>query len=244
MKSISALLLILSIGNFALANSNDSVVTTIAASSGKVATSDTTTAEANSTEATELAAPTVPTNSGIAGEESIVMKAEKDIAVQLEPVKKDTPSESSTKMFLGLAVLGVLAAGGIYLVNKFRRTNLKQISAPEIKILRQHHLGPKKALAIIRVAGESILIGITDHNINMIKSLSLLDEDVPEDTPVAFNKVMQRFAPSTNEDLRENGKSQQASMNAAQNSEENEDFSISGIKDFVSSRLKNMRNLE
>ena len=140
------------------------------------------------------------------------------------------------KFIMGLAVLGILAAGGIFLVNKYRRTNLKQISAPEIKILRQHHLGPKKSLAIIRVAGESILIGVTDHNINMIKSLSLLDEDVPEDTPVAFGHVMQRFAPTTAENSQNTHRATQA--------EESEEFSISGIKDFVSSRLKNMRNLE
>lgn len=234
MKFIVGFILSLSLSSFAFAKASTT------ATSDTVGTLEATTA-GNAEAQTELAAPLVPSTSQLTGENSIVSKAEKDIAVQLEPVKKEQAAEGSMKLIMGLGVLGILAAGGIFLVNKYRRANLNPSVAPEIKILRQHHLGPKKSLAIIRVAGESILIGVTDHNINMIKSLSLLDDDVPEETPVGFGNVMQRFAPPANEGA-SSGNSGNATRSAQ--TEEGEDFSISGIKDFVSSRLKNMRNLE
>jgi flagellar protein FliO/FliZ len=141
---------------------------------------------------------------------------EDKIPVQLEaPKKTAVEGSSSYKAIVGLAILGILAAGGYLLVGKYRRSQLVKNTAPEIKVLRQHYLGPKKSLAIIRVAGESILIGVTDNNINLIKSLSLLDEDVPEETPQNFAQVLQN----------------------------DEDFAISGIKDFVGERLKGMRKL-
>ena len=32
---------------------------------------------------------------------------------------------------------------------------------------------------LIRVAGETILLGVTDHNINHIKTLSLMEDELP-----------------------------------------------------------------
>ncbi len=79
-----------------------------------------------------------------------------------------------------------------------------------------------------------MLIGMTDHNINMIKSLSLLDEDVPEEINHSFQTVFQK----TEVQAQSNSQAQVAK------NEEPEDFSISGIRDFVSTRLKNMRSLD
>ena len=93
-------------------------------------------------------------------------------------------------------------------------------SNKKIKILTQHHLGPKKSLAIIRVAGESLLIGVTDHSINLIKPLSLLDEEVPLETSSQFSVSLGNATGSPNED-----------------------FSVKGIKDIVANRLKGMKEL-
>lgn len=158
--------------------------------------------------------------------------SETDIKVQLDAPKKTATEESvGFKMIMSLVIVSFLGGGGYFLIGKYRRAQIGKNSAPEIKILRQHYLGPKKSLAIIRVAGESLLIGVTDHNINMIKSLSLLDEDVPEETPTRFASVFQK------EEIIE-------PRTAKSESQEGEDFSITGIRDFVSTRLKNMRNLE
>ncbi|MGE3758789.1 MAG: flagellar biosynthetic protein FliO, partial [Pseudobdellovibrionaceae bacterium] len=105
----------------------------------------------------------------------------------------------------------------------------------QIKVLTQHYLGPKRSLAIVRVAGESVLIGVTDHNISMIKSLALLDEEIPEEVPENFNKAMLgtgatrvNFSDAMTGDVEEGA----------------EEFSIGTVKDVIRSRLKGMRNFE
>jgi flagellar protein FliO/FliZ len=163
---------------------------------------------------------------------------EADIPVHLEPTKKSATADSPwLRMFGGLFIVGILSAGALFYIKKMKKVKSALGPAPEIKILTQHHLGPKKSLAIIRVAGESILVGITDQNINLLKSLSLLDEDIPEQVPSSFQSVFnegEEKTPATNS--RSSGKSV---------SSENEDeFSISGIKDVVTARLKNMRNFQ
>jgi flagellar protein FliO/FliZ len=146
---------------------------------------------------------------------------ENQIPVVLEKqAKADSASNPVARMLLGLGVLAVLGFGAFYYSKKNLKPGSKKDENLAIKIVTQHYLGPKKSLAIVRVAGESILVGITDNNISMIKSLSLLDEDVPEEVPKTFTKA----------------------LNQAE--ENQEDFSISGIKDIVSNRLRNMRNLE
>jgi len=133
---------------------------------------------------------------------------------------KQSSSTSRVILSLGL-VLGLLFGSSVFLKKFLKKTPLKKNS--QIKVLTQHYLGPKKSLAIIRVAGESMLIGVTDNNINLIKTLALLDEEIPQDTPRDFSKSLDQ------------------SMNAAD--DEAEEFSISKIKDFVSGRLKNMKEL-
>lgn len=153
----------------------------------------------------------------------LLAQSEKAIPVQLEESKKSAGPESTTlKMILSLSILGVIGCAGYFLIRKYAIPRSAKDQATQIKILTQHYLGPKKSLAIIRVAGESILVGITENNINMIKSLSLLDEDIPEETPARFEATMKNTNLETQED---------------------EDFSITGVKDFVSERLKNMRHL-
>lgn len=157
---------------------------------------------------------------------SIKNMNESDIPVHLEAAKKGSSGEGSFyKILAALGILGIMACGAYFFIRKYKHTTGKNAQATQIKILTQHYLGPKKSLAIIRVAGESILVGITDQNINMIKSLSLLDEEIPEELPKNFGNVFAR--------------TQKQNPMA-----EEDEFAISGIKDFVSSKLKNMRSLE
>ena len=114
--------------------------------------------------------------------------------------------------------LGVAVA--LFLIAKFwskRKTGLKQHH--QIKVLTQYALGPKKSLAIIRVAGESILIGVTEQNISMIKSLSLIDDELPDMAPQHFD----------------------GELNRAGHSEE--DFSFAQVTDRVTRSSSQMRSL-
>lgn len=159
--------------------------------------------------------------------------SEKEIPVNLEAPQKAAATEHPMmRMLMSAGILLVLGGAGFFWLRKYRYSN-PQTQATQIKVLSQHYLGPKKSLAIVRVAGESVLIGITDQNISMIKSLSLLDEDIPEETPKEFKSVFS---------LKNR---QEASQETTREETENRDeFSLTGIKDFVSGRLKNMRTLE
>lgn len=148
---------------------------------------------------------------------------EAEIALHLDKTtQQNTQSDTGSKLIIGMMMILVLGAGAFVLIKKMAIPKQAQTQM-QIKVLNQHFLGPKKSLAIVRVAGESILIGVTDQNINMIKSLSLLDEDVPEATPTAFDQVMSKI--TSNSPVAD------------------EDFMISGIKDVVSKKLQGMRNI-
>jgi len=145
---------------------------------------------------------------------------EKDIPLKFVSEKKEAASDLSLQKFMiGAAVLCLLLGGIYFFVRKYtlktRKSDLHQM-----KILSQFHLGPRKSLAIVRVAGESILIGVTDHNISMLKSLSLLDEDIPEDVPQKFDQVIQEI-PKTKP--------------------EEDEFAFRGIHDLVKNKLKSMK---
>lgn len=151
--------------------------------------------------------------------------SESEIPLQLDkPKVAESQAGSLFKALFGIAIVGILATVAYMMIKKHSIKNAKNPHT-QIKVLTQHYLGPKKSLAIVRVAGESILIGVTDQNINMIKSLSLLDEDIPEDVPTVFEKVL--------------SKSQAKDLDIQE-----DDFSFTGIKDLVSSKLKNMRSLD
>ncbi len=153
--------------------------------------------------------------------------AETEIPLNLESPKKAAASEGMIgKVIYSLAILALLAGGAFYFLRKYSMPKNAKTQV-QIKVLSQHHFGPKKSLALVRVAGESILIGITDQNINLVKSLSLLDEDIPEEMPKTFSKTL----------------NEQVEVDAHSTTQE-EDFAISGIKDIVHRRLKSMRNFQ
>lgn len=148
--------------------------------------------------------------------------------------KNATPAASSSRLVLtGLVIVGLLTTT-YYFVRRYKTSNAIHKSNRQIKVLTQHYLGPKKSLAIVRVAGESILIGVTDSNISMIKSLSLLDDEVPAEVPRQFNEVLPDSASDT-----------VALVARASSSGEEleEEFSFAGIKDSVSKKLRSMRSL-
>jgi flagellar protein FliO/FliZ len=156
------------------------------------------------------------------------------LATKTADVEKKTSASSRILLSLGL-VLGLLFGFSFFIKKFLKRAPLKKNS--QIKILTQHYLGPKKSLAIIRVAGESMLVGITDQNINLIKTLALLDEEIPNDTPREFSKSLSNsMAGKSNTETASNNEF------SAQD-EEAEEFSFSKIKDFVSGRLKNMKEI-
>ena len=162
---------------------------------------------------------------------------ESEIPLKLEKTVNSQENTSQTgKLFLTLFVLVGMGGAGLYLARKYAFSNKINKSNMQIKVLTQHHLGAKKSLAIIRVAGESILIGVTDQNISMIKSLALIDDEVPAELP------SQSFA----ETMAAGGGEQivQSKEITELAGEVEDDFSFAGIKTNVSQKLKSMRNFQ
>jgi flagellar protein FliO/FliZ len=154
-----------------------------------------------------------------------VTTPENEIPLKIaETGKSDTQSASGQKAAFTIGILLALAGAGYYAVRRFSHTSKPGKSNMQIKILSQHYLGPKKSLAIIRVAGESILIGVTDQNISMIKNLALLDEELPQVLPKNFDESM--------------------TEQLADQDIETDDFSFEGIKSTVSEKIKSMRNIQ
>lgn len=167
-----------------------------------------------------------------------VPSMENEIPLNIDVVKKaaDVTPASNRILFTALIIAAMLGAA-YYSVRKYKTSNSINKSNMQIKVLSQHYLGPKKSLAIIHVAGESILVGITDSNISMIKSLSLIDDEVPAAVPKTFTDAM---STSKNNAV---GATAKNNSNSADETELEEEFSFSGLKDSVSKKLKSMRSI-
>lgn len=149
----------------------------------------------------------------------------------------DVGHQSSNKLFLSGVIVIALIGSAYFLVRKYKMSNSINKSNRQIKVLSQHYLGPKKSLAIIRVAGESILIGVTDSHISMIKSLSLIDDEVPSEVPQKFSEVM------SSDDVSKVPTTEKVSFDKLVPEELEEEFSFAGIKDSVSKKIRSMRSL-
>jgi flagellar protein FliO/FliZ len=79
----------------------------------------------------------------------------------------------------------------IYAAKRWSREKDKGGQKARIEILHQFHMGPKKSLALIRVAGEAILVGITDQNINMLKTITLIDDELEDIMGKDFNHFLE-----------------------------------------------------
>jgi len=168
-------------------------------------------------------------------------KKESEIPLNLDaPKKASEESHPLFKLLLAVSMMGLVGTGAYIFIRKYSKNNFAAGKNNQIKVLTQHYLGPKKSLAIIRVAGESILIGVTDTNINMIKSLALLDDEVPEE--IHSNSFADLFGGVPASKLETSGRS--TSAEATADSEEEEEFSIRGVKDVVSKKLKGMRSFQ
>ncbi|AFY02922.1 FliO/MopB family protein [Bdellovibrio bacteriovorus] len=173
-------------------------------------------------------------------------RKESEILLNLESNKKAASEGGGLfRILFTLSMLGVVGTGAFFFLRKYKVPKAMKHQT-QIKVLQQHYLGPKKSLAIVRVAGESILIGVTDHNISMIKSLSLLDDEVPEEAPQSFGKVLGQ-SNSKNVDFDDTAAEEEtppSRKRSAKDLDLDEEFAISGIKDIVSKRLKGMRSFQ
>lgn len=170
--------------------------------------------------------------------------SENEIPLNLHDKKKAQAEDSSIfRILLTLSMLGVLGTGAFFFIRKYKVPKAL-LHQTQIKVIQQHHLGPKKSLAIVRVAGESILIGVTENNISMIKSLSLLDDEIPEVSNDNFQQAMVQEEINQDNDLDVSAYPPKRKSASQKDLDLDDEFAISGVKDIVSKRLKNMRSFQ
>lgn len=172
------------------------------------------------------------------GVATTVVEKEKAVPVLgIVGTQSKNDQEAFHKMLMAIGIVALMGGGLLFALKKWGKASSKLKDTAQIKVLTQHHLGPKKSLAIIRVAGESILIGVTDQNISMIKSLALIDDEFPEQLPSQFTDAIREV-----EEPRLSIPVKKQSV-----TEEDDEFAASGLselKGLIANRLKDMRALQ
>lgn len=193
------------------------------------------------------AAENVPTTVSVAPPEPKVdvnKASENEIPVlATAKIEKKSGSDSIKRLLLSFAVIVLVLAAVTFALKKWAKKTKGANQNTKIKILTQHHLGPKRSLVIVQVAGESLLLGVTDQSISMLKTLSLLDEEISEAVPKSFNAALENYA----EEDEYAETTPRAQIQSRGHKKDNiDDFAMRGlseIRDVVSTRLKNMRQL-
>jgi hypothetical protein len=100
-------------------------------------------------------------------------------------------SDPYWRVIATVVVICIFGAAAIFIARKrgFKR-NQPGLGA-RIEVLHQHHFSPKKGLALIRVAGEVMLISMTDQSISMIKPVALIDDEVSGIMGKDFNNFLE-----------------------------------------------------
>lgn len=128
-----------------------------------------------------------------------VTASEQESMIPVKLVQKaeaGAASGASSYLMFGLGAIVLIAGAALWFIKRYSVKGAEG-AKNKIKVLTQHHLGPRKSLAIIQVAGESVLVGITDHHISLIKPLSLLDDEIPELEGQTFQNAANEVAVET-----------------------------------------------
>lgn len=170
---------------------------------------------------------------------------ESDYKLNVDTNKNQSIKETSVyRLLASFGLVFVILAMSVWGLRNWSKKRGVQNNAMKIRVLTQHFLGPKKSLAIIQVAGESILIGVTDHNISMLKTLALIDDEIPANEPNKFDSALYDFEEEEGEIQKHFSQNSRAKNSPDEEPDHYALKGISEIRDVVSKRLKGMRSLE
>lgn len=83
------------------------------------------------------------------------------------------------KMFTTLAIVIGIMIGALYLMKKYLyQSPVAAGSSGVIRVISSYHLGPKKSIVLVEVLGEVLLLGVSDHQMSMLTTIS--DPDAME----------------------------------------------------------------
>lgn len=138
----------------------------------------------------------LPINSVLAASSAL------NIDTSLEPQVIQPPSMFSLLIRLVFSLLFISAIA--YLTMKLLKKNMKVLSAGvNIKVLDQYAFSMNKGLYITQIAGKVYVLGVTDHNINLLTEITdsdMIDEIIAkakekEMEPIIPAGIMERILP-------------------------------------------------
>ena len=102
-----------------------------------------------------------------------VLAAGRELNLDLTEDAQTVPPPSMLGLFFRLMVSLVIIVGLAYLVMRLMRKNMRVLSRAEnIKVLDHHSFSLNKGVYITQIAGQVYVLGITDHNINLITEIT------------------------------------------------------------------------
>jgi flagellar protein FliO/FliZ len=114
---------------------------------------------------------------------SIILGTDCVLAASDEYLKYQEPQPSASSPFatfayvISLVITFIAIIGLAYLTSKFLGQKLGKLnSSGNQRILLTFPLGPNKAVYIIEIAGKFLVLGVTDHNINLLQEITAPEE--------------------------------------------------------------------
>lgn len=164
---------------------------------------------------------------------SLFMKEEKE--KDLFPQKK-----AFSRMLLSLIFVFALGGFIIFFSKWWKRKYHFTTKHKQIHMVTQYHLDSKKRLVIVRVAGEHLLLGLTDQNISLLKTLSLLEEGPPIESEESFSS---QFLQMKNLDSSSSSSSSQSRSNVTSEKREIPLEGLEKMRAFVEGKLRNKKKI-
>lgn len=152
-------------------------------------------------------------------------KNENEIPVLVTKDKsKEAASSPWVRILVGLGVLGGLLLSVVLVSKKIQQKRAgAAFNHDSIKVVSQKYLGPKRCLTLVRVSGEYLLLGVTDHNISLVKSLSVINDELPNLEPKDFGSTIKGMQQKIQDDDEDEELLQSASME--------DKFTVSSLSD-------------
>ncbi|MCH2534574.1 MAG: flagellar biosynthetic protein FliO [Bdellovibrionales bacterium] len=174
-------------------------------------------------------------------QEQEVPESQIPVFAKKESVQETNMSQSYYRMLASIFIVILVGIASVVFTKWWSKKTKKTVEATKIQMTTQFHLGNKKSLAIVQVAGEYILIGVTDHNISMIKTLSLLDEDFSDEMPKHFATELDKSFEFDREEPETNAIAKANKQSVVDKT--HEELDVHNIKDVIANKLKNMRSI-
>jgi len=123
-------------------------------------------------------------------------KSEEQIPLKIHAKEaKAAAAPSIGRMVAGLGAVALVMLSIFLLGRKVNRKRLgAQFNHDSITVVAQKYLGPKRNLTLVRVSGEYLLLGVTDANISLIKTLAVVDDEIPALTPNDFGAAVKNMS--------------------------------------------------